>query len=104
MKLITMHNALHPKSNVDCLYIPGEESGRGLQDVEETVNLTKLGLENYVKESREHLLTAGRSLDIDLIEQIRETTIETQKQKKEERTISLEKTCCLTSLYDKLIK
>ena len=78
---------LDPKGNVDCLYIPRKEGGRGLQGVEETINLTNLGLENYVKESRERLLTAARSMDIDLIEPIRETTIEAKKQKKEERTI-----------------
>ena len=86
--LMTMHNALLPKSNVDGLYIPRKEGGRGLQGVEETVNLTNLGLENYVKESRERLLTAARFVEINLIEPIRETTIEAKKQKKEERTIS----------------
>ena len=91
-KLMTMHNALHPKSNVDRLYIPRrKEGGRGLQGVEETVKVTNLGLENYVKESREHLLTAARSVDIDLIEPIRETTIKAKTQKKERRTISWEK-------------
>lgn len=39
-----------------------------MQGVEETVNLKNLGLENYVKESRERFLIAARSLDIDLIE------------------------------------
>ena len=76
---MTMHNALHPKSNVDRRYIPRKEGGRGLQGVEETVNLTNLGLENYVKESRERLLTAARSVDIDLIEPNRETSIEAKK-------------------------
>ena len=38
-KLMTMHNALHPKSNVDPLNIPRKESGRGLQGVEKTVNM-----------------------------------------------------------------
>ena len=52
-KLMTMHNALHPKSNVDGLYIARKEGGRGLQGVEKTVNLTNLGLENDVKDSRE---------------------------------------------------
>ena len=69
-KLITMHNALHPKTNVDRLYIPSKEDGRGLQGVEEAVKLTNLGLENYVKEFRERLLTAARSVDVDLIEPI----------------------------------
>ena len=61
-----------------------------MQDVEETEKVSNFGLENYVKESRERLLTAARSVDIDLIEPIRETTIEAKKQKKEERTISWE--------------
>ena len=61
-----------------------------MQGVEEVVKLTNLGLENYVKESRERLLTAAGPLDIDLIESIRETKIEAKKQKKEERTISWE--------------
>ena len=75
-KLMTMHNALHPKKNVDRLYIPRKEGDRKLQGVEEAVKLTKLGLENYVMESRERLLTAARSVDIDLTEPIREATIE----------------------------
>ena len=46
---MAMHKALHPKSNVDRLYIPRKEGGRGLQGVTETVKVTNLGLENYVK-------------------------------------------------------
>ena len=65
-----MHNVLHPKSNVDRLYIPRKEGGRGLQGVEEAVKVTNLGLENYEKDSRERLLTAARSVDIDLTEPI----------------------------------
>ena len=101
---MTMHNPLHPKSNADRLYIPREEGGRGLQGVEEAVKLTNLGLENYVKESRQRLLTAARSVDIDLIEPIRETAIEAKKQKKEKRTISWEEKCCMVNMYDKLRK
>ena len=50
--------------------------------------MANLGLENYVKESRERLLTAAISVDIDLFEPIRKTVIEAKKQKKEEITIS----------------
>ena len=89
-KLMTMHNALHLKSYIDRLYIPRKEGGRRLQDVEETVKVTNLGLENYVKESKERFLTAARSVDIDLIEPTRKTTVKAKKQKKEERTISWE--------------
>ena len=52
--------------------------------------MTNLGLENYLKKSKERLLIAARSVDIDLIEPIRKTVIEAKKQKKEERTISWE--------------
>ena len=53
--------------------------------------MTNLGLGNYVKEFRERLLNAARSVGIDLIEPIQQTTIEAKKQKKKERTISWEK-------------
>ena len=46
-----MHNALHPRSNIDCLYISQGEEGRGLLSVEDTVNLAKLRLQEYVKMS-----------------------------------------------------
>ena len=75
-----------------------------MQDVEEAVKLTNLGLENYVKESRERLLTAARYADIDLIDPIQETTTEAKKQKKEERIISWEEKCCMASLCNKLRK
>ena len=75
-----------------------------MQDVEEAVKLTNLGLENCVKESRERLLTAARSADIDLIDPIQETTTEAKKQKKEERIISWEEKCCMASLCNKLRK
>ena len=68
--MTTMDNTLHAKSNVDRLYIPKKEGGRGLQDVEEPIHLTNLGLENYAKKSRECLLTTARSEDIDLIDLI----------------------------------
>ena len=69
-KLMKMHNALHPKSNSDRLYIPRKEGGKGMESVKETINVTNLGLENYVKESGECLLTTTRSVDVDLIEPI----------------------------------
>ena len=64
-----MHNALHPKSSVEPLSIPRKEDGRGFQGVNETVNVANLGLENYVKESREGFLAAVRSVDINWLSQ-----------------------------------
>ena len=64
------------------------------------MKVTNLGLENYVKESRERLLTAARSVDIDLTEPSQETTNEAKKQKKEERTISWEE----KMLHDQFVR
>ena len=60
-KLLTMHGGLHPKSNVDRLYIPRKEGGRGLLNVEDVINLAVIGLERYVCNSNERLLTAARA-------------------------------------------
>ena len=64
------------------------EGGRGLQGVKKAVKVTNIGLENYVKEFRELLRTASRSVDIAFIEPIRETSTEAKKQKKKEKAIS----------------
>ena len=46
-----------------------------MQGVEDVVELTNLGLKNYVKESRESWLTATRSVDVDLTEPMQKTAI-----------------------------
>ena len=47
-KLFTIYGALHPKSDVDRLYIPRKEGGRGLISIEECVELAIRGLEVHV--------------------------------------------------------
>jgi hypothetical protein len=48
-KLMTMNRALHPKADVDRLYLPREEGGRGIKSVEECVRLEECGLSDYLK-------------------------------------------------------
>ena len=60
LKFLTMHNGLHPRSAVDRVYIPRKEGGRGLMCVEDTVKKANIGLERYVKESKERLIVAAR--------------------------------------------
>ena len=59
-KLLKMHKGLHPKSNVNRLYISRKEGGRGLLNVEDTVHLAIIGLLKYVGNSEEQLLNAAR--------------------------------------------
>ena len=59
-KLFTIYGALHPKSDVDRLYIPRKEGGRGLISIEDCVELAIRGLEVYVHRSGERLIQAAR--------------------------------------------
>ena len=69
-KLLTMYGALHPKSDVDRLYIPRKEGGRGLISIEDCVELAIRGLELYVHDSEERLIQAVRRDKIDGLESL----------------------------------
>ena len=64
-KLFTIYGALHPKSNVDRLYIPRKEGGRGLISIKDCVKLAIRGLEVYVHGCEERLVQAARGDKID---------------------------------------
>ena len=77
-----MHNGFHPKSNVDRLYLSKSDGGRGLIVVQDTVETAILGLRNYVRDSKERLLIAARTIEED---GDRETPIEYKKRTTNER-------------------
>ena len=67
-KLFTIYGALHPKSDVDRLYIPRKEGGRGLISIKDCVELAIRGLEVYVHGCEETLIQAARGDKIDGLE------------------------------------
>ena len=67
-KLFTIYGALHPKSEVDRLYIYRKEGGRGLISIEDCVELAIRGLKVYVDRSEERLIQAARGDKIDGLE------------------------------------
>ena len=69
-KLFTIYGALHLKSDVDRLYIPRKEGGRGFISIEDCVELAIRGLEVYVHESEERLIQAARGHKIDGLEAV----------------------------------
>ena len=79
-----MHNGFHPKSNVGRLYLLRSEGGRGSIGVQDTVETAISGLRNYVRNSKERLLIAARTIEED---EDRETPKEYKKRKKNERKI-----------------
>ena len=66
--MFTIYGALHRKSDVDRLYIPGKEGGRGLISIEDCVELAIRCLEVYVDGSEERLIEAAREDKIDGLE------------------------------------
>ena len=43
-----MHKALHPRDDVDRLYVPRKEGGRGLASIEDNVDTSIQRLEEYI--------------------------------------------------------
>ena len=67
-KLFTIYGALHPNSDVDRLYIPRKEGGRGLLSIKDCVELAIRALEVYVHGSEESMIQAARGDKIDGLE------------------------------------
>ena len=66
--MFTLYGALHLKSDVDRLYIPRKEGGRGVISIEDCVELAIKGLEVYVHGSEERLIQTARGNKTDDLE------------------------------------
>ena len=67
-KLFTIYAALHPKSDVDRLYIPRKEGRKGLISIDDFVALAIRGFEVYVQGNEERLIQTARGDKIDGLE------------------------------------
>ena len=92
-KLFTIHGALHPKSDVDRLYIPRKEGGRGLISIEDCV---ELAIKGYVHGSEERLIQAARGDKIDGLE----TASVLKRSKKEKRLERLGRESSTWSVFE----
>ena len=57
-KLMTMHKALHPRDDVDRLYVSWKEGGRGLTSIEDSVDARQL--EYFIEKHERGLITTIR--------------------------------------------
>ncbi|XP_077972208.1 uncharacterized protein LOC144427222 [Styela clava] len=57
-KLLTMYGMLHPRGDVDRLYLPRQMGGRGLMSVEDCVQAEKKSMTEYAKNSEDILMKA----------------------------------------------
>ena len=60
-KLMTLHKALHPRDNIDRLYVLRKEGGRGLAHIEDSVDRSIQRLEDYIEKHERGLITAVRN-------------------------------------------
>ena len=81
---MTMHKALHPRDDVDKLYVPRKEGGRGLASIEDSIDISIQRLEDNIEKQGGGLITAIRN-NIDNTKDNRMT--KTRKQKCEEKQL-----------------
>ena len=60
-KLMTTHKALHPRDDVDRLYVSRKEGGRGLASIEDIVDASIQRLKDYIQKHEGGLITATRN-------------------------------------------
>ena len=77
-KLMTMLKALHPRDDVDRLYVSRKEGGRGLASIEDSVDASIQRLEDYIEKHERGLITTIRN---DTYNTIDERMTTTRKQK-----------------------
>ena len=85
-KLMTMNQALHPRDDVDRLYISRKEGGRGLASIEDTVDASIQRVEDYQEKHERGLIIAIRN-DTDKTIDDRMTTIRKQQWEKKQQSV-----------------
>ena len=99
---MTMQKVLHPRDNVDRLYVSRKRGGRRLASIEDSVDVSIKRLEDYMGKHEQELIAAIRN-DTDNTIVYRMTITRKQKWKKKNQlygrfkrlinTISHDKTC-----------
>ena len=83
-KLMIMHKALHPRDDVDRLYVLRKEEGRGLANIEDSVDTSIQRLEDYIEKHERGMITAIRK---NMDNTIDNRMTKTRRQKWEEKQL-----------------
>ena len=58
---MTMHEALHPRDDIDRLYVSRKEGGRRLASIEDSIDASRQWLEDDIEKHGRRLITATRN-------------------------------------------
>ena len=83
-KLMTIHKALHPRVDVDRLYVSRKEGGSGLASIKESIDASIQRFEDYIEKHEQGLITAIRNNTDNTIDNI---MIITRNQKWEDKQL-----------------
>ena len=81
---MTMHKVLHPRGDVDRLYVSRKEGGSGLASTEDSDDASIQRIEDYIQEHERRLITATRN---DTENTMNNRLTITRKQKREKTTL-----------------
>ena len=98
-KLMTMNRALHSRDDVNRLYAPRKERGRGLADIENSVYTSIQRLEDYIEKHERGLITAIRNNTDNTIDN--RMTITRKKNGKENNSTGISKRLINTMSHEK---
>ena len=83
---MTMHKALHPRDDIDRLYVSRKEGGRGLASIEDSIDASIQRLDDYIVKHERGLITFIRNNTDNTIDS-RMTITGKQKWKKKKTTL-----------------
>lgn len=84
-KQMTIHGSLHPRADVDRLYLPRKEGGRGLLSVEDSINKEENSIAYYVENSSQPTLKETKEIMLNKEPQSKEAYDEKLKNSRKEK-------------------
>ena len=83
-KHLTMHGALHPRSDVDRLYVNREDGGRGLLSVEDSIRQAENAISEYLEKTEEPILKLTKQVSINKAPKPKQDFSREQKRQREQ--------------------
>ena len=94
-KLMMIHKALHPRDDIDTLYVSRKEGERKLTTTDDTLDVSIRGFKGFIKKNKERLITAAKTVL---------TTLGQTEQQEKRANRNRKKNNCMDISSEKLLK